>query len=216
MSRRLKDIVLDLLNAHRIMSISTNRSDGWPQTTLVSYVNDGFFLYYFVARDSQKVANILYDPRVSIAIGSDVTDPRDIKGLSLAGRANLVTDPGERDAASGLRLERYPEYANLSPSADDNVAAQRMAMQPAAEKVTLLCVVPEIISMVDYSKGFGHSDLITFSERDLEFHIESRRDQWVDNGISTRPYPKEGVERTRSSRHHSTADRAHRYIILRS
>jgi nitroimidazol reductase NimA-like FMN-containing flavoprotein (pyridoxamine 5'-phosphate oxidase superfamily) len=66
-SPRLKDLVLELLNTHRIMSISTNRLDGWPQTTVVGYVNDGFFLYCFVARDSQKYANALRDPRVSIA-----------------------------------------------------------------------------------------------------------------------------------------------------
>lgn len=187
MSRRLKDIVLDLLNAHRIMSISTNRSDGWPQTTLVGYVNDGFFLYCFVTSNSQKYANILRDPRVSIAIGSDVRDPHDIKGLSLAGRASVVTDAVERDYVSTLRLKRYPEYASLSPSAADNAAALRMAPQPPTERVALLRIAPEIISVLDYSKGFGHSDLITFSERDLDFHLESLRHQWVDNGISDNP-----------------------------
>jgi hypothetical protein len=34
---------------------------------------------------------------------------------------------------------------------------------------------------VDYSKGFGHSDLITFSERDLDVHIETLRHHWMDN-----------------------------------
>lgn len=111
MNRRLKDIVIDLLNGHRIMSISTNRPDGWPQTTLVGYVNDGFLLYCFVARNSQKYANILRDPRISIAIGSDVADPRNIKGLPLAAKASVVTDPAEFDYVSELRLKRNPEYA---------------------------------------------------------------------------------------------------------
>ncbi len=52
LKRRLKDIVIELLNEHRIMSISTNRLNGWPQTTIVSYVNDGFMLYCFVACNS--------------------------------------------------------------------------------------------------------------------------------------------------------------------
>ena len=68
---KLKDRILRLLNEHRVMAISTNRADGWSQATLVGYVNDGFFLYCFVALNSQKYANILRDPRVSIAIGSD-------------------------------------------------------------------------------------------------------------------------------------------------
>jgi len=57
------------------MTIATLRPDGWPQATMVGYVNDGFLLYCFVARSTQKFANIQRDPRVSIAIGSDATDP---------------------------------------------------------------------------------------------------------------------------------------------
>jgi general stress protein 26 len=180
-NRRLKDIVIDLLNGHRIMSISTNRPDGWPQTTLVGYVNDGFLLYCFVARNSQKYANILRDPRISIAIGSDVADPRNIKGLSLAAKASVVTDPAEFDYVSELRLKRNPEYATLSPPTEANSAAIRMAPKPMSEKVARLRIAPEIISVVDYSKGFGHSDLITFSERDLDLHIASLRHHSVDD-----------------------------------
>lgn len=185
MKQMLRDIVKELLDEHRIMSISTNRPDGWPQTTLVSYVNDGFLLYCFVARNSQKYANILRDPRVSIAIGSDVRDPREIKGLSLAGKVGVVTDPAEFDYVSALRLKRYPEYATLSPPAGANVAVERMAPKPTPERVALLRIAPEIISVVDYSKGFGHSDLITFSDRDLDLHVASLHHHWVEDRGST-------------------------------
>jgi pyridoxamine 5'-phosphate oxidase-like protein len=30
-----------LLNQHRLMTIATNRPDGWPQATTVGYVNEG-------------------------------------------------------------------------------------------------------------------------------------------------------------------------------
>jgi hypothetical protein len=101
---RLEDIVIELLNGHRLMSISTKRPDGWPQTTLVGYVNDGFLLYRFGVRNSQKHANILRDPRVSIAIGSDVSDPHSIKALSLAERASSLhrAAPGWPSSHHGL------------------------------------------------------------------------------------------------------------------
>jgi hypothetical protein len=70
---------------------------------LVGYVHDGFLLYSFIADNSQKYANVLRDPRVSIAIGSDATQPLEIKGLSLAGKVSVVTDPGEFDYVSRLR-----------------------------------------------------------------------------------------------------------------
>jgi general stress protein 26 len=176
-TRKLKNLVLQLLNEHRVMTISTNRADGWPQATIVGYVNDGFLLYCFIARNAQKFANILRDPRVSIAIGSDAPQPRDIKGLSLAATASPVIDREEFDYVSALRLKRYPEYAASPPSGG---ASQRVAPKPSPDNVVLLRIVPEIISVVDYSKTFGHSDLIAFSERDLDKHIASRRHRWVD------------------------------------
>lgn len=163
------------------MAIATNRPDGWPQVTSAGYINDGFLLYCFVAHNSQKHANILRDPRVSIAIGSDASRPLEIKGLSLAGRASVVTNQCEYEYVSGLRLKRYPEYAALPPSAFQEAAAARISPQPPSGVVVLLRIAPDIFSVLDYSKGFGHSDLITFSDRDLDLHIRSLRHRWDGN-----------------------------------
>ena len=178
MQTRLKTLILRVLDGHRVMTIATNRSDGWPQATIVGYVNDGFLLYSFVARNSQKYANIVRDPRVSIAIGSDAPQPLDIQGLSLAGKACVVTDQGEFDYVSKLRLQRYPEYASL-PQTPGEAGTERIALRPDTAGVVLLRIASEIISVLDYSMGFGHSDLITFSDRDLDLHLESRRHLWV-------------------------------------
>lgn len=179
---RLKALVLRVLDGHRVMTIATNRPDGWPQATIVGYVNDGFLLYSFVARNSQKYANIVRDPRVSIAIGSDALQPLDIQGLSLAGKACVVTDQGEFDYVSQLRLRRYPEYTSL-PQRPGEASAQRIAPRPDLAGVVLLRIAAEIISVLDYSMGFGHSDLVTFSDRDLDLHLESRHHLWVgDHG----------------------------------
>jgi general stress protein 26 len=165
---RIKRLVIRLLNEHRVMTIATNRPDGWPQATMVGYVNDGFLIYCFVARNSQKYANILRDPRVSIAIGSDAPQPLDIKGISLAGKASVVEDESELSHAAALRLKRYLEYAALPPSVVGDGNLQRLASQLPSSGVVLLRIAPEIFSVLDYSRGFGHSDLVTFSERDLD------------------------------------------------
>ena len=36
MKREFKRQIVDLLNEHRIMTIATNRDDGWPQATVVA------------------------------------------------------------------------------------------------------------------------------------------------------------------------------------
>jgi hypothetical protein len=43
-----------VLDEHRIMTLAANRADGWPQVTIVGYVNDGYLLYCFVGGNSQK------------------------------------------------------------------------------------------------------------------------------------------------------------------
>jgi Pyridoxamine 5'-phosphate oxidase len=183
------------------MTIATNRPDGWPQATMVGYVNDGYLLYCFLARNTQKYANILRDRRVSIAIGSDALHPIDIKGLSLAGLAYEVTDQSEFDYISKLRIKRYPEYLTLPrlTSGEDDALA-RISPQPSPANIALLRVVPEIISVLDYSKGFGHSDLVTFSERDLDIHLNSFRHRWdgnvlADHSVTDLP-PKPEPERS--------------------
>jgi general stress protein 26 len=178
MKAGLKQLALRLLNEHRVMTIATNRPDGWPQATTVGYVNDGFLLYCFVANNTQKHANILRDARVSIAIANDAARPLDIRGLSLAARASMVTDPAEFEHVASLRLKRYPEYAALPPPVLREGTLPRIAPQPSPAAVVLLRITPEIISVLDYSKGFGHSDLIAFSERDLDLHIASLRHRW--------------------------------------
>ncbi len=180
MMPRLRSLILHLLEEHRVMAIATNRADGWPQVTTVGYVNDVFLLYFFVARNTQKYANILRDPRVSIAIGSDAPDPKDIRGLSLAGLASEVTDRSEYEDISKLRLKRYPEYVTLRAASDDDVAG-RISVRPPPASVALLRIAPEIISVLDYSRGFGHSDLVAFSERDLDVHVDSLRHRWNGN-----------------------------------
>jgi nitroimidazol reductase NimA-like FMN-containing flavoprotein (pyridoxamine 5'-phosphate oxidase superfamily) len=153
MNHDLRDFAVRLLDDHRIMTIATNRADGWPQATVVGYANDGLTIYCFVSRLSQKYVNIIRDKRVSIAIANDFSDPLQIRGLSLAAKAVPVEQRSEFDRACEVFMRRYPEYASW-PRPDPKIAP-------------MLRVTPEIISVLDYSKGFGHSDLVSVSPGDL-------------------------------------------------
>src|ERR1700729_1467102 len=135
MMPRLKALVLRLLHEHRVMTMATLRPDGWPQATMVGYVNDGFFLYCFVARSTQKFANIQRDPRVSIAIGSDAANPMQVRGLSLAGHASEVSDRSEFDEIAALRLQKFPEYAALPAPLARQDGHLRIAPAPKPTRV---------------------------------------------------------------------------------
>ena len=141
--------ILALLDQHRIMTIATLRPDGWPQATTVGYVSEGFTLYFLCGLDSQKAANIAHDNRVSLTIDHDTSDIMAITGLSMAAHAEAVTDPAEAERILHLLPSKYPDQSSLP-----------VAM-PMPADVRIFRVTPTVISVLDYSKGFGHTDLVT-------------------------------------------------------
>ena len=165
MKAEFKQQIIGLLDQHRIMTMATNRPDGWPQATIVGYANDGLAIYCFIGRAGQKFANIARDPRVSLAIGNDYPQPLQIKGLSIAARASEVTDPSELKRVTDLLLKRYPEYASMP--------------MPEPGVIAVLRIVPEIVSILDYSKGFAHTDLVEVIDADLPRHLASPRHNWL-------------------------------------
>ena len=141
--------IVDLLDSHRVMTIATLRPDGWPQATVVGYVNEGLTLYFLCGLDSQKAANIARDERVSITVGSDPDDVMRITGLSMAARAHPVLDPAEAARIIALLPSRYPLQTVPLPFP-----------MPTPEQVRIVRVQPTIVSVLDYTQGFGHTDLV--------------------------------------------------------
>ena len=72
---------IKILNQHRIMSISTVRPDGWPQTTVVGYANRGFDIFFLIFRASQKFANILKNDRISIAVAEEPAEMSQLQAV---------------------------------------------------------------------------------------------------------------------------------------
>jgi general stress protein 26 len=170
MRRSLKDLALSILGEHRTMSVATLREDGWPQATIVAFANEGLVLYVFTPKAGQKAQNILRDARVSACVGADTSRPLDIRGLSLAARAVMVEDRGEYDHAYDLMLARFPEY--------------KVMPRPNPNEVALIRLTPEVLSILDYSKGFGHAELVRVSDQDLAEVIEARRHHWTGTTAS--------------------------------
>ncbi len=146
MNRSRKTFILKLLKQHNIMSFATVRADGFPQSTTVGYANDGLDLYFCCDRVSQKVRNLRRSSKVSLTIDRDYKDFHRIKGLSMGARARVLSKPGEVTRAFELLARKFPEMRKVPK---EDLAAT------AFVKVT-----PKVISVLDYSKGFGHTDLV--------------------------------------------------------
>lgn len=160
----MKEKAIDILDDNRLMAIATLRPDSWPQATMVSYANEDILIYFIVSRQSQKFANIEADNRVSIVIGHDFHDPATIRAVSIAARASEVRDSKQKERAVKLLLERHPGLRRLK--------------RPAPEHSVIMRANPEIITVLDYSKGFGHSDLLTVGPGGLTEMTAARDDDW--------------------------------------
>lgn len=127
------------------MTIATVRPDGFPQATTVTFANDGLTIYFMCDRDSQKVANLKKNKKVSLTIDHEAPWNR-IQGLSMGALAQVLTRPDEIARARNLLGKKFPEMGQMS---EEDLA------QSALVKVT-----PRVVSVIDYTRGFGHTDLV--------------------------------------------------------
>lgn len=146
MSPRQKAFILKVLKTHHVMTIATVRPDGWPQATTVTFANDGLNLYFGCEQSSQKVRNISRNRKVSVTVDHYCENWDEIRGISLGGSARVVKDPEEFRKALGLLRRRFPQYGGMGEADLEGLAIVR--------------VTPKVVSLLDYGKGFGHTELI--------------------------------------------------------
>ena len=146
MSEEIKKKVIAFMSDHNICTFATIREDGFPQANTVTYANDGINIFFVTARASQKVKNIKFSNKVSLTIDEyypDWSKMNKIKGISMGGNAEVLTNKEEIDKAMGLLLKKFPFYANF----------------PAMDMVVVR-VIPKIIHFLDYAVAFGHQDVL--------------------------------------------------------
>jgi general stress protein 26 len=148
MDASFREEILSILDRANDMTIATVRQDGYPQATTVSFANDGLDIYFGCSEESQKAGNISRNSKVSLTINLPYANWGEIRGISAGGHAYRLTDPQEIERAGQLLLQKFPqgiaEYAS-----------------GALMGVAFFKVVPKVISILDYRKGFGHTDLVS-------------------------------------------------------
>ena len=155
---------LRILQAHRIMAISTLRPDGWPQTTIVGYANRGFELFFLIYRASQKFANIQLDDRISIAIGAEPREMEQIAAVYAAAHAQEITEEIERQKAWRLLMERHSNLAGFQI--------------PDASEAVFMRAACKYISVLDFSQGLGHREQLAINDQGAPEAIDVRKDSW--------------------------------------
>ena len=146
MDEALRAKILDVLKSQHLMALATVRPDGYPQATMVNYINDGLTVYFAADAASQKAGNIKINAKVSVAIASETADFHKLCGLSLAGLATRVADRQRAEELCLGLFRRLPQSRRFVPEDPKQLAV--FEIEPVA------------ISLVDYASGFGTSHLL--------------------------------------------------------
>lgn len=143
-----RKFLIKVLDDAMDLTIATKREDGFPQATVVSFVHDDDKIYFGCGADSQKARNIAHDNRVSVTVTPPYVDWNHIRGISMGARAYSVTDNKEQARVGELMMKRFPE-------------AEGMEEMMKGFDMALYRIDPEVISILNYEKGFGHTELKT-------------------------------------------------------
>ncbi len=153
MSREsLERTVLQYLRRHYSGTMSTVREDGCPQSSGITYVNQGLTLYFGMDPESDKKRNVDRNPNVGFAIFKDYKRFDQTKAVQLSGRCEPVTDAEEVGRAGVLFLEKFPgvmEYAGMSEWTN------------AVGPIPMYRIVPRLIAYLDYQRyGFNRYQVL--------------------------------------------------------
>ena len=147
MDAKLEATILDILSKQTDLTIATVREDGYPQATTVSYAYDGLDIYFGCSLRSQKAHNIAHSNKISLTVTPPYTDWNSIRGVSIGGRVERVVQSSDILRIESLFFKRFPYVVQYAPEDRSQLA--------------FFHVVPEVVSVLDYTKSFGHTDVVT-------------------------------------------------------
>ncbi|OHD20977.1 MAG: hypothetical protein A2Y34_16780, partial [Spirochaetes bacterium GWC1_27_15] len=114
----------------------------------VTYVSVEATVYFGTYKSSRKSLNMQKNNNVSYICDqyNDINNLLGIKAIQMEGVASLVTNKEELDRVSMKLIEKYPVLKNL----------------PTNPNMIFFKIEPAKARYLDYSKGFGHTDIIDY------------------------------------------------------
>jgi len=100
------DEMTAFLNSSRTMSMATNGMDGFPHVVAMWFAVVDGQICFETKRKSQKVQNLLRDPRITCSIEAGKTYDT-LRGVSYEGTAEIIDDPDYLWQVGLSVFERY-------------------------------------------------------------------------------------------------------------
>ena len=146
----IREEILSILDRASDMTLATIRGDGYPQATTVSYAHDGLDALLRVRR---RLPEGPKHRRATTRSRSRSTCPMRTGARSAACRWAAVRHSLTRSARDGA--------GRAAPAGEVSQRASPSTRPTGRMGVAFFKVVPKVISVLDYRKGFGHTDLVS-------------------------------------------------------
>ena len=142
--RRLTRTSSNLLAHHN--HDAYNSPDGFPQATIVYYVNDGLVLYFATESD---IAEGEQHPTQREGVCGDVDEIDNsykLRALSLSGIADRISGPGQVLELQIRLFQAVPQAKRFAPI--------------DGKQIIVYSITRIAISLVDYAAGYGRTVLV--------------------------------------------------------
>jgi hypothetical protein len=159
MRRHVRDEALAILAEAKDMTIATTCADGAPHATVVSFASDGLRLYFGCAPDSRKAQNLGTGGPAAATVTLPYKDWAQIRGLTLMGHARRLDDMSEIARVGELFFGKFPEVSQY--------------VAEPSQAIRLYELTPASLSLLDYRRGFGHTDHAEVAAEDLGVPAEA-------------------------------------------
>jgi len=144
----------ELLAARYVASLATQNREGSIHAVAVWYWFDGKAIYVATSARSRKARNLAENPNVTLMI--DSRDPAASRGISVAGKAELVTG----DISHRLNANVHRKYLSESALADMRVGPVFSQWDDVTIQITPLEVISWDMRNVDrqaFGSAFEHN-----------------------------------------------------------
>ena len=144
--KEVKKLIADYLTSHNILTLATVTPENKPLAHTVEYASEGMTVYVATSNSRRKTKNILKNPHIAYTVDEDYKDWLTIKGVQMVGIATVLSQKEDIDHAASVYLGKFPFVAQFPPNPD----------------MVFIKIEPTEGSFLDYTKGFTHSDTVTF------------------------------------------------------
>jgi general stress protein 26 len=146
------EVMQFLTDGRKILHVATIGSDGMPHLAPMWYVMMGGRIVFRSFSKSQKIVNLLRDPRLTV-VTEEGGSYAELRGISIQANAELVNDHGYIVEIYRKLAEKYPFFGDGPTEITPEEA--EAAFGPFAPKNTVVIVNPISTASWDHRKLEG-------------------------------------------------------------